>query len=103
MRAAAPCPEIVTPTPDDTADTGRCGCAHSFNSSKSADTMLQENRTEALAAAKAATRAYARDPSDANAARVEAAWQAVRRLETVTVRRRLRQAEHADRPIPPRD
>ena len=55
--------------------------------------MLQENRAELLAAAKAATRAYARDPSDANAAKVEAAWRTVRRLETVTVRRRLRQAE----------
>ena len=59
--------------------------------------MLQENRSEVLAAAKAATRAYARDPSDANAAKVEAAWQTVRRLETVTVRRRLRQADlHPD-------
>ena len=55
--------------------------------------MLQVNRSEVLAAAKAATRAYARDPSDANAAKVEAAWQTVRRLETVTVRRRLRQAD----------
>ena len=55
--------------------------------------MLQENRADVLAAAKAATRAYARDPSDANAAKVEAAWRTVRRLETVTVRRRLRQAD----------
>ena len=54
--------------------------------------MLQENRAEVLAAAKAATRSYARDPSDANAAKAEAAWQSVRRLETVAVRRRLRQA-----------
>lgn len=55
--------------------------------------MLQEIRADVLAAAKAATRAYARDPSDANAARVEAAWQTVRRFDTVAVRRRLRQAE----------
>ena len=65
--------------------------------------MLQENRTEALAAAKAATRAYARDPSDANAAKVEAAWQTVRRIETVTVRRRLRQVDHGNSPTPRRD
>ncbi|NNG04693.1 MAG: hypothetical protein HKM95_11405 [Inquilinus sp.] len=54
--------------------------------------MISGQRTEALAAAKAATRAYARDPSDDNAAKVEAAWQTVRRLTTVTVQRRTRRA-----------
>lgn len=46
--------------------------------------MLNESRVEALAEAKAAIRAYSRDPSDSNAAKVEAAWQAVRTLDAVS-------------------
>lgn len=53
--------------------------------------MIDAIRTEALAAAKSATGAYARNPTDANAARVEAAWRAVRRLDTVSVRRLWRE------------
>lgn len=54
--------------------------------------MISAKRDEAWAAAKAATHAYARDPSDENAAKVETAWRIIRRLETVTVQRRTRQA-----------
>ena len=46
--------------------------------------MLNQTRVEALAAAKVAIRAYSRDPSDRNAARVEAAWQTIRTLDAVT-------------------
>ena len=46
--------------------------------------MLNQTRVEALAAAKVAIRAYSRDPSDRNAARVEAAWQTIRTLDAVS-------------------
>lgn len=46
--------------------------------------MINQSRVEALAEAKAAIRAYSRDPSDSNASKVEAAWQAVRTLDAVS-------------------
>ena len=50
--------------------------------------MIDSTRQEALTAAKAAVRAYARDPSDGNASNVEAAWTVLRRLDAVSVWRR---------------
>jgi hypothetical protein len=43
----------------------------------------QARRREVLIAAKLAVRAYAREPSAANAAVVEMAWQKVRQLDSV--------------------
>lgn len=52
--------------------------------------MIDHTRVEALAEAKMAIRAYSRDPSDINAAKVEAAWQTIRTLNAVSAwRRRL--------------
>ena len=42
-----------------------------------------DRRREAIEAAKLAVRAYAREPSDANAAEVEDAWRHVRKLQSV--------------------
>jgi hypothetical protein len=47
-------------------------------------------RREALEAAKLAVRAYAREPSDENAAAVEDAWRHVRKLQSVVAWRRPR-------------
>jgi hypothetical protein len=52
--------------------------------------MQPEQWREAMAAAKLAVRAYARDPSSSNAAEVEVAWQRVRRLKSVAEWRRPR-------------
>jgi len=65
--------------------------------------MITANRTEAITAAKAATRAYARNPTDANAAKVEAAWGAVRRLESVSVARLWRQEKFKAAPTVRKD
>ena len=43
----------------------------------------REQRREALAAARVAVQAYARDPSDANAHEVELAWRRVRQIDSV--------------------
>ena len=53
--------------------------------------MVDSARVEALTAAKAAVRAYSKDPTDSNAAKVEAAWQAVRTLDAVSAWRQERQ------------
>ncbi len=45
-------------------------------------TMPQDDRKKAFNAAKSAVNAYAKDPSDRNAARVQAAWGAVKDLQT---------------------
>ncbi len=45
-------------------------------------TMPQDDRKKAFNAAKSAVNAYAKDPSDRNAARVEAAWGAVKDLQS---------------------
>ena len=50
--------------------------------------MQSEQWRDAMAAAKLAVRAYARDPSSSNAAEVELAWQRVRRLKSVAEWRR---------------
>ena len=39
--------------------------------------MLKEDRTKAFKAAKSAVKAYAKDPSDRNAASVRSAWEVV--------------------------
>ncbi len=44
--------------------------------------MHQDDRKKMFAAAKLAVRAYAKDPSDNNAAQVQAAWKAVSDMET---------------------
>ena len=44
--------------------------------------MHQEDRKRMFTAAKLAVRAYARDPSDNNAAEVHATWKAVSDMET---------------------
>ncbi len=44
--------------------------------------MPQDDRKKVLNAAKSAVNAYAKDPSDRNAARVEAAWGAVKDMQT---------------------
>ena len=50
--------------------------------------MQPQQWREAMAAAKLAVRAYARDPSSSNAAEVELAWHRVRRLRSVAEWRR---------------
>lgn len=55
--------------------------------------MPSQSRVEALSAAKAAVRAYSRDPSGSNAASVEQAWKALRTLDAVSAWRRERQRE----------
>ena len=54
---------------------------HIANLKKIAATMHQDDRKRMFAAAKLAVRAYARDPSDNNAAQVHAAWKAVSDME----------------------
>ena len=44
--------------------------------------MPQDDRKKALNAAKSAVNAYAKDPSDKNAERVQGAWGAVRDMQT---------------------
>ncbi len=44
--------------------------------------MHQEGRKRMFAAAKLTVRAYAKDPSDNNAARVQVAWKAVSDMKT---------------------
>ena len=52
--------------------------------------MPSQSRVEALSAAKAAVRAYSRDPTGSNAASVEQAWKALRPLDAVSAWRRER-------------
>jgi len=47
--------------------------------------MLNEDHKNALSDAKSAVRAYAKNPSDTNAERVETAWQTVKRLKAATM------------------
>jgi len=49
-------------------------------------TSLQPERSLAWAHAKAAVRAYARDPSNSKAEEVRAAWSAIRRLDALAAR-----------------
>ena len=51
--------------------------------------MLNEDHKTALSDARIAVRAYAEDPSDTNAERVEVAWQSVKRLKAASMWRQL--------------
>ena len=51
--------------------------------------MLNDDHKTALCDAKIAVRAYAEDPSDTNAERVEVAWQSVKRLKAASMWRQL--------------
>ena len=53
-------------------------------------------RREAIEAAKLAVRAYAREPSDANAAEVEDAWRHWRKLQSVIDWRKPRSRSNPD-------
>lgn len=57
-------------------------------------------RREVLNAAKAAVRAYARDPSKANAIEVDVAWRRVRALDGVAA---WRKADQPDLDVSPRE
>ena len=46
--------------------------------------MTDPERKQAWKQARAAVRAYSRDPSDSNAAHVEVAWREIRRMDGVT-------------------
>ncbi len=54
---------------------------HTDDLTKVAATMHQDDRKRMFAAAKLAVRAYAKDPSGNNAAKVHAAWKAVSDME----------------------
>jgi hypothetical protein len=47
--------------------------------------MLKDNRRTALNAAKSAVSAFAKDPSETNAAGVQSAWEKVRDLQAVPI------------------
>ncbi len=51
--------------------------------------MDNRARIEALTAAKVAVRAYAKDPTAGNAADVEAAWRAIRKIDALSSWRRM--------------
>lgn len=57
--------------------------------SRSEDTIRRDERRSAWSDAKLAVRCYARDPSDANAGRVNRAWRKVRRTMTTAIGRRI--------------
>ena len=58
-------------------------------------------RRDVLNAAKAAVRAYARDPSKANAIEVDVAWRRVRAVDGVAAWRKLVKPEGAVKPRKP--
>ena len=60
--------------------------------------LASNDRAEALQAAKLAVRAYARDPSSKNEARVEEALRRVRRLDSVARWRRSKTVLQATQP-----
>ncbi len=57
--------------------------------------MHQDDRKRMFAAAKLTVRAYAKDPSDNNAARVHAAWKAVSDMKTRSFWRQWQEARHS--------
>ncbi len=59
--------------------------------------MHQDDRKRMFAAAKLTVRAYAKDPSDNNAARVQVAWKAVNDMK---IRSFVRQWQEARPPEP---
>ncbi len=58
--------------------------------------MNENRRTRACDAVNAAVRDYARDPSQANAAAVEAAWRAFQKLDSISQWRQWKE----ERPAP---
>ncbi len=68
---------------------------HIDDLAKIAATMHQEDRKRMFAAAKLAVRAYAKDPSDNNAAKVNVAWKAVSDLETRSFWKQWQEARHS--------
>lgn len=46
--------------------------------------MIDPKRKQAWQQARAAVRAYSKDPSDSNAAHVEVAWRKIRRMDGVS-------------------
>ena len=66
---------------------------HIADLNKNAATMHQDDRKRMFAAAKLAVRVYAKDPSDNNAARVHAAWNAVSDMETRSFWRQWQEAK----------
>lgn len=46
--------------------------------------MIDPERKQAWKQARAAVRAYSKDPSDSNAAHVEVAWREIRRMDGVS-------------------
>jgi hypothetical protein len=61
--------------------------------------MLKDDRKKAYAAAKSAVKAYAKDPSDRNAAGVQAAWEVVKNLQASPIWRQrfeILSRSHAD-------
>jgi len=65
---------------------------HIADLKKMAATMPQDDRKRMFAAAKLTVRAYAKDPSDNNAAKVYAAWKAVSEMETRSFWRQWQEA-----------
>jgi len=57
--------------------------------------MTDLERKQAWKQARAAVRAYSRDPSDSNAAHVEVAWREIRRMDGVSFRREWSAAKFA--------
>ena len=59
--------------------------------------MDDHARVEALAAAKVAVRAYAKNPTESNAADVESAWRAIRKIDALSSWRRMERVKrHVD-------
>jgi hypothetical protein len=54
------------------------------NPSNGSCQMIDPERKQAWRQARAAVRAYSKDPSDSNAAHVELAWQRIRRMDGVS-------------------
>jgi hypothetical protein len=50
-----------------------------------AATMLKDDRKNALNAAESAVNAYAKDPTDKNAAKVRSAWETVKDLQATPI------------------
>ncbi len=65
---------------------------HTNDLTKIAATMHQDDRRRMFAAAKLTVRAYAKDPSDNNAAQVQAAWKAVSDMKTRSFLRQWKEA-----------
>ena len=72
---------------------------HIADLKKIAAAMHQDDRKRMFAAAKLTVRAYAKDPSDNNAARVQVAWKAVADMKTRSLLRQWKEA----RPPEPAD